>query len=122
VDHDLGVRVSLARALESENYRVTVAADGVEALGAMPEADADLVLLDADLPDGRGWAAFQCIGALYPSVPVILITRRPHQEERARFAGAAGLLEKPLNVSVLLQRVQEVLSAELVGNRGLLVT
>jgi len=109
VDHDPGVRLSLARALESENYRVKLAADSDQLLGTLHQALPDLVLLDIDQPENRGWEAFERISALYPSLPIVLMTRRPHLDELACSAGAAGLIEKPLSVPVLVQRLHEVL-------------
>jgi len=79
------------------------------------------VLLDIDLPDASGWAAFARISARYPGVPVILLTRRPHLEETARRAGAAGLVEKPLSVLALVQRLGDLLSMRRVGKGATLV-
>ena len=48
---------------------------------------------------------------LAPQVPVIVITARPDQARRAADAGIDMLLEKPLDIPVLLETIRELLAA-----------
>jgi CheY-like chemotaxis protein len=68
-------------------------------------------LLDLNMPDVDGWKAFEVMARLAPSVPVIVITARPNQARRAAEAGVDMLLEKPLDIPMLLETVRNLLAA-----------
>ena len=42
-------------------------------------------------------------------MPVIMITARPHQPEQGKAAGVDALMEKPLDLPLLLQTIRELL-------------
>jgi DNA-binding response OmpR family regulator len=44
-----------------------------------------------------------------PMLPVIVITARPHQYPQAADLGVDGLMEKPLNLPVLLRAIRDLL-------------
>jgi len=104
------IRESLARVLESEAYDVESANTGEEAIAKFHARPCDLVLLDLNMPAKDGWAAFEGISRLRPLVPVIVITARPHQYERAVGVGVDGLMEKPLDLPLLLQCLRDLLA------------
>jgi CheY-like chemotaxis protein len=108
VDDDPGVRVSLSRALQSENYDVFAAASGTEALRRLNEGRIDLVLLDINLPVTSGWEVFEKITAVSPFLPIIIITARPDQYEFAAAAGASAIMEKPLSIPVLIESIDRL--------------
>ncbi len=83
---------------------------GEEAIAKFHARPCDLVLLDLNMPAKDGWAAFEGISRLRPLVPVIVITARPHQYERAIGVGVDALMEKPLDLPLLLQCVRELLA------------
>jgi CheY-like chemotaxis protein len=70
----------------------------------------DLVLLDLNMPDKDGWEAWDLMTALHPMVPVIVITARPHQYDQAMQMGIDALMEKPLDLPVLLQVIEKLLA------------
>src|SRR5713101_3395111 len=104
------IRESLARVLESEDYDVESANTGEEAIAKFHARPCDLVLLDLNMPAKDGWAAYQGISRLRPLVPVIVITARPHQYKRAVGVGVDALMEKPLDLPLLLQCVRDLLA------------
>jgi len=104
------IRESLARVLQSEDYDVESANTGEEAIAKFHARPCDLVLLDLNMPAKDGWAAFEGISRLRPLVPVIVITARPHQHERAIGVGVDALMEKPLDLPLLLQCVSDLLA------------
>ncbi len=109
-DDDAAVRESLGRVLESEDYEVSLARTGREAVSQFMSAPPDLVLLDLNMPDKDGWEAFDLMERLHPLLPVIVITARPNQYERARGAGIDALMEKPLDLALLLETMKELLA------------
>lgn len=109
-DDDPGVRNSLGRVLESENYEVVSAANGGEAARIFTEESPDLVLLDLNMPDRDGWEVFRLINTTQPLLPVIVITARPHQYNRAADLGVDAIMEKPLDLPYLLKTIAEFLA------------
>jgi DNA-binding response OmpR family regulator len=110
VDDDAVLRQSLAEVLQLENFAVRLAGDGREAVRRFLEGPPDLILLDLNMPDINGWQAFQIMTELYPFVPVIVITARPGQAQRAAELGIDLLLEKPLHIPTLLESIRQVLA------------
>jgi len=73
----------------------------------------DLLLLDLNLPGGNGWATLNWLAKVNPLLPVIIITGRADQRRLAEKSGADALMEKPLNVALLLQTIRELLDEPL---------
>jgi CheY-like chemotaxis protein len=109
-DDDAGVRESLAFLFESEQYEVAQAGSGREAVAKFINERPDLVLLDLAMPGKDGWEVFQTMSWFNPFLPVIVITARPHQYERAVDAGIDALMEKPLDLELLLQAIEHLLA------------
>jgi DNA-binding response OmpR family regulator len=109
-DDDPGVRELLGRVLESEHYGVTFAKTGREAAAKFVSDPPDLVLLDLNMPEKDGWAAFRLMNATNTLVPVIIITARPNQYPQAVELGVDAFMEKPLDLPVLLEAIQRLLA------------
>jgi DNA-binding response OmpR family regulator len=105
-DDDPAIRQTLGQVLALEQYNVIFAATGRETAAKFISCLPDLVLLDLNMPDRDGWDAFQLMNGTHPAVPVIVITARPHQQERAAEAGVALLMEKPLDIPALLNAIR----------------
>jgi DNA-binding response OmpR family regulator len=109
-DDDASVREMLGRVLESEHYEVVYAKTGRETAAKFIADLPDLVLLDLNMPDRDGWDAFNLMNRTHPSVPVIIITARPQQHEHAAKLGIDALMEKPLNLPLLLVIITDLLA------------
>ena len=109
-DDDGGVRLMLGRVLKSENYEVIYATSGREAAAKFVAAVPHLVLLDLNMPGKDGWEAFGIMCEKHPLVPVIVITARPHQLDHAMELGVDALVEKPLNLPLLLEAIKKLLA------------
>ena len=110
VDDDRSVREAIQQVLEKAGYQVVLSADGREAEAYYFPGQVDLVLLDLNLPLQSGWEVFERLTRRYPLVPVIVITGMPDQYETARAVGAGALIEKPLDVSDLLNAMEKLLA------------
>ena len=110
VDDDPSIREFLGRALKAEHYDVVLARDGQEAAAKYLVVPYDLALLDLSMPRMDGWEVLHTIQQMQPLLPVIIITARPHQYDRAVEAKADALMEKPLDLPVLLNAIHELLA------------
>jgi len=109
-DDDVSVRQMLGRVLISEQYDVAFAATGREAAAKFIADLPDLVLLDLNMPDRDGWDAFDLMYQTHPSVPVIIITAMSRQHGRAADLGVDALMEKPLDIPLLLETIRSYLT------------
>ena len=116
VDDDSTVRDSLNDVLQSEGYLVIPAENGQQALDLAGKASVDLVLLDLNMPVKNGWDTFEQLTREHPLIPVIVVTARPNQLFTAINAGVGALLEKPMDIPMLL-RTMEKLLVETTGQR-----
>jgi FixJ family two-component response regulator len=116
VDDDASVRRALRRLLTSAGLASIAFASAREYLDAqLPEAPGCLVL-DIQLGGMNGFELHQQLEAAGGAVPTIFITAHDDEAtgERARLAGAAGYLRKPLEGSVLIEAIHHALG----GGRG----
>lgn len=109
MDDEKSIRDSLNKVLRAEGYDVVLAEDGQEAIQKMVQESVDILILDIGLPVKDGWATLHWLNQVNPLFPVILITGRWKQAELAEAAGVDVLMEKPLNVPLLLQHIRELL-------------
>jgi len=94
--------------LSPRGYRVLTATSGEEALAMLPNAGADLVLLDILMPGLDGYEVCRRIRASeeFAYLPVVMITASGEQEKvRAIEAGADDFVSKPFDQGELLARV-----------------
>jgi len=108
-DDDGAVRHALAGVLESEGFDVLMAESGREAVREFMAEPPDLVLLDVGMPGKNGWETLELMERFQPFVPVIMITARPNQYDRAVLSGVDALMEKPLDIPLLVETVRRLL-------------
>ena len=96
-------------------YRVEEASDGQQAIAAYTHFCPDIVLLDAVMPVMDGFSCCKQLQTLPGGdrTPVLMITRLEDEEsiELAFDAGATDFITKPINGTVLRQRVRYLLQA-----------
>ena len=108
-DEDESVRKMVARVLEIAGYVPLLAASAREAVSAFQVGMPDLVVLDLTRPDEEVWQALDQMARIDPLVPIIVITARPNQLEQALRRGIDTSMEKPLDLTHLLQTIASVL-------------
>ena len=105
----------IAYNLEQEGYRVSIAADGVEALRQLREAPPDLLVLDLLLPLQSGWQVMRAIrsheGTRLAALPVLIVSALAGERLERDLAriGAQRLLGKPFSVKQLCATVRELI-------------
>jgi two-component system OmpR family response regulator len=111
VDDDPEIRKLLARYVESQGFRVLLAASCKELREQLATHHVDLIVLDVMLPDGSGLDACRDLRAQRSNVPIILLTALKEDVDRiiGLEIGADDYLGKPFNPRELIARVRAVL-------------
>jgi len=107
-DGDPVVGGSLAAVLEFEGYLVEQALNDVQLVRLAIKNTPDLVLLDIDGSHWDGWTACSQLERVTPLVPIVVITARPAQYEKAARLGVAGFMEKPLDIPLLVSAIKRL--------------
>jgi DNA-binding NtrC family response regulator len=107
VDDERSIRESLSKILRAENYEVVLAETSQEAIENHGAERIDLLILD--LTPVQNWASLEWLVAVHPHSPVVIITGRSNQGALAQTAGADALMEKPLDVPLLLQTIRQLI-------------
>jgi CheY-like chemotaxis protein len=113
VDDDPMIRKLIATTLEDvSGYRLTEAADGLEAVQRALDARPEIVFLDIDMPRMNGIEACRELRALdgeLAAMTIVMLTAAgPDAEAEARTAGADLFLTKPFSPLDLLQLVDSL--------------
>ncbi len=112
-DHPL-FRGALRQTLEAMFSGVAIAEAGsLDAVTASLErdGDADLVLLDLNMPGVRGFSGLMYLRAQYPGVPVIVVSANEDAStvRHCMDFGAAGFIPKSLGVDAIRAAIESVL-------------
>lgn len=114
VDDEPTIRTLVNAVLDSPDVQTIEAADGSEAIDMIRRYRPDLVLLDIVMPRMDGFAVCERMRAEESTArtPVLLLTAlgQESDRERARQAGADGVVQKPFSPAVLRATVESILS------------
>src|SRR6267378_7006314 len=113
VDDQHPIRLMLESGLSLSGFRVSCARNGAEALAAAPTQEFAAVISDIYMPDGDGLTLVQDLRALFPALPIILMTAQGSVElaVRAVEEGATDFIAKPFEVSAVAALLRRYLSA-----------
>jgi two-component system chemotaxis sensor kinase CheA len=100
--------------LEAAGYEVLVAADGAAAWRLLQERGADLLVSDIEMPRMDGLALAEAVRASprFRELPIVLVTARASEEDRARGARAgadAYLVKSAFDQKNLLETIAQLL-------------
>ena len=112
-DDDPSIRLMVRHVLESEEFDIVEASDGLEAIKAVEKYHPALILLDAVMPGIDGFTTCQQIKEKgHTDIPVMMITGLDDDAsvERAYEVGAIDFITKPIKWAVLKHRVKSVVS------------
>jgi CheY-like chemotaxis protein len=108
--------MTLKRLLTKEGYKVTTALNGMAACRRIEESDFDLIMSDIKMPDMDGIETVRKIREYLAQkgkkpIPEIFITAYAKEDiyQKALELNAAGYIEKPFDMKVLLQTTKEAI-------------
>ncbi|MDD2256394.1 MAG: bifunctional response regulator/alkaline phosphatase family protein [Bacteroidales bacterium] len=90
--------------LEAKGYEVVTTTNGQDALDICKEQNFDLIFLDENMPGLSGIETLNAIKTLYPSLPVVMITKSEEEDIMNQAIGnkIADYLIKPVNPMQML--------------------
>ena len=121
VDDDPDILDAVAMILESQDYKVVTARDGIEGLATLKAENPDLMILDLMMPKMDGFAVCKELQdprwSKYKNIPILILTSVREEASRRRYELETGLeldvddyVEKPMSPDVLLARVSALIS------------
>lgn len=110
--------VTIQRVIEltfaDEDVEVVAVGDGKKAIASIEQDRPDIVLADVGMPERDGYevAAFIKGNPELAAIPVLLLTGafEPIDETRARAVGCDGVLVKPFEPQMVINRVKDLLA------------
>ena len=118
VDDDPDILDGILMILESQDYRLRTARDGVMCLELLSEEIPDLLILDLLMPRMDGWGVIREVRSnpQYANMPIMILTtviedasRRRYELETGYSMDIQAYLEKPAKPDELLNQVEKLL-------------
>lgn len=103
--------------MERLGHHLTIANNGVEALGRLGEKPFDLVLMDIQMPELDGISATKLIRSSdepWRNIPIIAVTAHTMDGHRESYfaAGMNGFVAKPFKIDALIAEMNRVTASE----------
>lgn len=120
VDDDKNTRRLMRAMLEADNYTVSTAADGEEALSVMDREHIDLVVLDIMMPHMNGYEFTMMLRASHNDLPILMVSAKQLPEDRKQgfLVGTDDYMTKPVDMEEMLLHIRALLRrAKIVSER-----
>ena len=116
IEDDFQNRVLVRRVLEASGFSIIEAENGPVGLQLAQEIVPDLILMDINLPEMDGYevtARLKNLEAL-THVPIIAMTANVMKGDREKTlaAGCDGYIQKPIDVDLLPEQINQFLSSK----------
>lgn len=110
VEDDLSIQALLHDFLQEAGYKITIAADGVEAVSLFSGNNFDLVLLDIMLPKIDGYAVCEVIRR-QSNIPIVMLSALDSEANQIKGFDLQidDYITKPFSMPVLLRKIAAVL-------------
>ena len=111
VDDDKNTRRLMQAVLETENYTVSTAENGEEALDVLEREHIDLVVLDIMMPKMDGYAFTSAIREGNNDMPILMVSAKQLPEDRHKgfIVGTDDYIVKPIDTEEFLLRIRALL-------------
>lgn len=123
VDDDKNTRFMLRELLESENFTVTEAANGEEALLVFENRHIDLVIVDIMMPKLDGYEFTREARSFCKELPILMVSAKQLPEDRKTgyISGIDDYMSKPFDNEELLLHVKALLRRAKIQNERKIV-
>ncbi|UCH10099.1 MAG: sigma-54-dependent Fis family transcriptional regulator [Fidelibacterota bacterium] len=123
VDDEFGVRDSLTRWLEKDNYRVEAAGSAKEALLKLDTGSWDIALVDLKMPGMDGIELLQRIREIDEQIAVVIITAYATVDTavEAMKIGAYDYITKPVDPDDISRLIQKALEHQTLAKENILL-
>lgn len=113
VDNEEHMANCLKYVLMMENYKVTTAGSGQEALDKIfsEEMTYDLIITDLWMPEMNGWEMLITLHQKKIDIPALIITATDNKSILSKLSGLgyANIIKKPFDESTLLSNINSLL-------------
>lgn len=111
VDDDRSTRLFMRALLEAEQYQVSLAADGEEALEIMEHARVDLAVVDIMMPRMDGYEFTQALRSADSNLPILMVSAKslPADRKKGFRVGTDDFMVKPVDEEELLLHIRALL-------------
>lgn len=107
VDDDEDLRLNIRDALELNNYSVSTANNGLEAVEIVKHKNFDIILMDINMPEMGGIEAVEKIKSFNPKAFIIMMTGATDEEIRSSLEeGGYACIRKPITIKKLLKSLE----------------
>lgn len=122
VDDEKVFAETLSERLRARDIDTSAVYGGKEALDDIAKEKPDVMILDLKMPDMNGMEVLTRVREKYPDIETIILTGHgtPAAQKQAENLGAAGFLEKPVDLFKLVRKINGVFSETVRTNKGAL--
>lgn len=124
VDDDKNTRMLLKAVLEAENYSVSTAENGEDALAIMDANHVDLVVLDVMMPKMDGYEFTKTLRQSDNNLPILMVSAKqlPADKKKGFLVGTDDYMTKPIDEEEMLLRIKALLRrARIVSERKIVI-
>ena len=109
VDDEADFLATLAERLETRGMKVNTATSGEDAVAKVDDQSFDLIILDLAMPGIDGLETLKRIKAKQPDAEIIMLSGQGSIKTsiEAMKLGAEDFIEKPVNISELMDKISE---------------
>ena len=124
VDDDKNTRRLLTAVLEAENYSVSTAENGEEALAVLDKTHVDLIVLDIMMPKMDGYELTTLLRETNNDLPILMLTAKhlPEDTHKGFQSGTDDYMTKPIDETEMLLRIKALLRrAKIASERKIVI-
>ena len=104
IDDEVDYCMILKNYFQAKSYQVTCGFTSKECLQLLEEVHPDILFLDNNLPDGKGWNLINTITEKFPSLKIFLISAyHKNSDETTPYGKNITVWEKPISFNLLSQ-------------------
>lgn len=120
IDDDQDFLAILSERLVIRDMDVTTASSAIEAFALVESRPFDAIILDLQMPEMDGLQALERFKTINPNLQIILLTGHATVAKgvQAMKLGAADVLEKPVDIRVLTEKIKKTQAQTTSGQRS----